>query len=87
MLRGYLTVLVLTSLFLASCFVLSVAVSARSKGEMREACGDDYKRHCSDVQRGGGRILQCLQSHLNELSPACRSVVEERAAAKQAKPE
>lgn len=83
MLRSYLAVLMLTSLFLSLAMTLSISVNARSKAEMRDACRDDFLRHCTNVQRGGGRILQCLQSHMSELAPACREVVEERLAAKQ----
>lgn len=86
MLRSYLAVLMLASLFLSLALVLCVnarAEGATSKTAMREACKDDFMRLCMNVQRGGGRILQCLNSHLNELAPACRAVVEERLAAKK----
>ena len=83
MLRSYIAALVLASAYMALALTLSLSVNARSKAEMREACMDDFKRHCMSVQRGGGRILACLQSHMNELAPACREVVEERLAAKK----
>ncbi len=64
-------------------FALTVAAVAETKLSAREACREDFLRFCRSVQRGGGRILQCLQSHMGELAPACRSVVEEHLAAKK----
>jgi hypothetical protein len=41
----------------------------------RQACRADYEQFCSGVQRGGGRILACLKSHANELSPECQQAL------------
>jgi hypothetical protein len=38
---------------------------------IRAACGLDFRRLCAGVQRGGGRVVQCLMAHRAELSPAC----------------
>jgi Cysteine rich repeat len=47
--------------------------------EMRErarnfakACRQDIRQSCGNVQRGGGRIVQCLRQHEDALSPKCR---------------
>jgi hypothetical protein len=37
----------------------------------RMDCGQDVHRFCHGVQPGEGRLIQCLSSHRNELSPAC----------------
>lgn len=42
---------------------------------LREACKADYDRFCSKVRPGGGRILQCLQDHVGDLTPACRAAL------------
>ncbi len=34
-------------------------------------CKDDVERLCAGVQMGGGRILQCLKSHKEEMSVGC----------------
>jgi hypothetical protein len=39
---------------------------------VRTTCRADYRAHCSDVDIGGGRVVQCLQANAASLSPACR---------------
>jgi hypothetical protein len=39
---------------------------------VRTACRADYHAHCSSVDIGGGRVVQCLQANDASLSPACR---------------
>jgi hypothetical protein len=39
-------------------------------------CSQDVKSFCSDVQRGGGKIISCLKDHASQLQPACKSAVE-----------
>lgn len=34
-------------------------------------CKDDVQRLCAGVQPGGGRILQCLKAHKEEMSVGC----------------
>jgi hypothetical protein len=72
--------------FLLATIALAVtcsAASAQDKRAAREACLGDYKQFCQGVQPGQGRIIQCLQGHLEQLQPACRSVVESRIAARK----
>jgi hypothetical protein len=40
--------------------------------KFRAACGQDYRRLCTGVQPGGGRILQCFQAHRDEVSTSCK---------------
>ena len=49
-------------------------VKERIRG-LYEACWDDVSRLCVDVQRGHGRVLQCLRDHESELSEPCKAVV------------
>jgi len=39
---------------------------------VRTACRADYRAHCSNVDIGGGRVVQCLQANAAALSPTCR---------------
>ncbi len=41
------------------------------RNRVMEACDEDVKRFCRAVKPGGGQILQCLQSHGQEVSDRC----------------
>jgi hypothetical protein len=40
------------------------------------ACKQDVQTLCADVQRGGGRIMECLKSHADKVSPGCKAAVQ-----------
>jgi len=40
--------------------------------EAREACSNDARKLCNDVQGGHGRIVACLRQHEDELSDDCK---------------
>ena len=70
----------LTSLALASGFALACvpvpAVSAQGfirvqAPPMRLACRPDCMRYCRGVPFGGGRVLRCLNGHVDQLSQPC----------------
>jgi hypothetical protein len=42
-----------------------------------EACGNDIKQYCADVERGGGRILRCLRDNQSKLSASCKATFAE----------
>ncbi|MGI6855279.1 cysteine rich repeat-containing protein [Mesorhizobium sp. 1B3] len=42
----------------------------------REACQADFEKYCPGVHPGGGRIIECLAEHLNELTPECQKIVK-----------
>jgi len=62
----------------AICLGLCAGAAAQTAAE-REACKADYQKFCSGVVPGGGRIVECLAKHLDELSAACKKVVAENA--------
>jgi cysteine rich repeat protein len=41
------------------------------RSRLMAACNEDVKRFCRAVKPGGGQILQCLQSHGQEVSDRC----------------
>jgi hypothetical protein len=43
----------------------------------REACKADFEKYCPGVMPGGGRIIECLSKHVDQLTPACQTVVKE----------
>lgn len=58
---------------LSSACKQHVAEMQEKGGRGRGACRDDVSKFCKDVQPGGGRIMECLKEHQNELSPECKS--------------
>ena len=58
------------------CLLLLPASAAHAAGN--SACRQDRDKFCKDVKNGQGRVRECLQSHLDELSPACREHVESK---------
>jgi len=61
------------------CLLLSNGAYAQSaspaEGALREACAGDFKKLCSDVRPGGGRVVQCLNSHHDQLTTACQEAL------------
>jgi hypothetical protein len=45
--------------------------------QVREACEADFKALCEGIRPGGGRVLQCLEEHREQVSPACISALEQ----------
>ena len=56
----------------------TAAVAQSQRGAMREACKADVEKYCSDVQRGGGRIAECLDKQHDALSEACQKALDAR---------
>lgn len=54
---------------------LPAAAQQPSQAEM-SACMPDFRKLCSGVAPGGGRVLACLSKQKDQLSPDCRAVVE-----------
>ncbi len=40
-------------------------------------CQDDIIAHCAEVQLGEGRVKQCLESHTDTVSAACKTAMTE----------
>jgi len=53
-----------------------VAEMKKGLREFSEACQDDALKFCKDIKPGGGRIINCLKDHENELSPECKARME-----------
>lgn len=41
--------------------------------QSKKDCENDAKKFCANVKPGDGRIIECLKSHENDLSSACKS--------------
>jgi hypothetical protein len=51
----------------------SLAQDARSQA--RKACEADYRRLCTGIMPGGGRVRRCLDEHADALSPRCKQII------------
>ncbi|MFG1345022.1 cysteine rich repeat-containing protein [Xanthobacter autotrophicus DSM 431] len=51
------------------------AVSVDQLKALRTACEADVKKLCAGIQPGGGRIVQCLKDHRQEVSPPCQASI------------
>jgi hypothetical protein len=47
--------------------------------DIAEACGNDIKQFCSEVQMGDGRIAMCLHDNASKLSTECNEQLTELA--------
>jgi hypothetical protein len=58
--------------------MLSIGVAAAGDTPAaKNACADDVAKFCKDVKPGGGRLAHCLKQNEDQLSPACKSSIEE----------
>ena len=42
-----------------------------------QECADDLDTHCSDVEAGEGRLIECLEKHEQEVSARCKEAFEQ----------
>ena len=50
-------------------------ISAEQAKAVRTACEADVKKLCAGVQPGGGRLIQCLKEHKDEVTPPCQATL------------
>ena len=51
-------------------------LAARAE-KLESACAGDIRKYCSNVTRGEGRMIYCMQAHEDKISPKCAFEVEE----------
>jgi hypothetical protein len=54
---------------------LAQAPTQAQRNAIKSQCRSDYVAHCSNVKPGGIEALQCLQTNMASLSPACQTAV------------
>lgn len=66
----------------------AATTSGASSGahERHGPCKEDVQKFCSNVQKGGHRVLDCLKEHEAQLSPRCEAGMKRHEANKQAAP-
>lgn len=72
------------ALTIAFASLVPPAASAQSMPPeaLRQACGGDVRKLCAGVKPGEGRIVQCLAAKPDQVSPACKSALQQAQAAK-----
>jgi hypothetical protein len=55
---------------------LNAAKAQDFTAAQRAACKGDYDKFCKGTMPGGGRVLACLSKQRDQLSAACREVVD-----------
>ena len=60
-----------TAIFLLPC---STVLAAELRG-VAKTCVSDVKTQCAGVNPGGGRIRDCIKTHLKDLSEPCQTLV------------
>lgn len=66
------------------CFVVLILVAGFSTAalaqaltaEQRIACQADYNKYCQGTIPGGGRIIACLNKQRDQISDACKKVID-----------
>ena len=61
-----------SSLALAAMLLLSPSMAS---AELAGACLKDAKAKCPGVEPGGGKIRECLKTHIKDLSDECKDVL------------
>ena len=64
---------VTSTLCLAAMLLLPASMA--SSVELTGACLKDAKAQCPGVQPGGGKIKDCLKTHIADLSDDCKTVL------------
>jgi hypothetical protein len=50
-------------------------LSLFEKMELKQACGKDIETLCGAVERGDGRMLQCIRQSAEKLSQPCHDAI------------
>ena len=48
-----------------------------ARGQLRQACGQDFQQYCADVPAGGGARVKCLHDHDDKISASCKAALSE----------
>ena len=73
------------SLFVGIAMLLlpcSMAASAQELMQVAKTCVADVRAQCPGVRPGGGRIRECIKTHLKDLSEPCQTLVLKAVAVK-----
>jgi Cysteine rich repeat len=69
-------VVVAFALGFSSAGFSSAALAQALSAEQRAACQADYNKYCKGTMPGGGRIIACLNKQRDQISDACKKVLD-----------
>jgi orotidine-5'-phosphate decarboxylase len=55
----------------AASSVSAQQLSMSQKLQIRDDCGDDFRKLCPGLRPGGGQLMGCVQSKKDQLSKVC----------------
>ena len=70
MLKPHAAVLIVATGFSSTVFAQALTA------EQRTACQADFDKYCKGTVPGGGRIIACLNKQRDQISDACKKVVD-----------
>lgn len=56
---------------MSSALMLGPALAATTEADLMKACKSDVQKLCPHVPMGGGKILECLKKHENQMTVGC----------------
>jgi hypothetical protein len=62
----------LFTMFAGTMLAMSPGAHAQQQKEPDKPCMADAARLCPGVEPGGGKQIECLKEHMQEVSPACK---------------
>jgi hypothetical protein len=54
----------------------SAALPQALTADQRTACQADFEKYCKGTVPGGGRIIACLNKQRDQISDACKKVID-----------
>jgi hypothetical protein len=64
----------LTAALISLSFV-SASLAQEAQGALRQACQQDIQTLCARVEKGGGRLRQCMKANRGKLSAECKQAL------------
>ena len=55
----------------------AVAERTARAESIRQSCQSDRKALCGTIEKGGGRIAECMKANADKLSPGCRQALQQ----------
>lgn len=61
---------------ITACMAISCSTASAQPRDVIQACKADVQSLCATVERGEGRIAQCLKDNEDRVSSACKSQIQ-----------